>query len=66
MLESKILKNFFEEHHRHFKKKAYTTLQCLCGKHPLHSEHGEWLKRQGDQKPAAPENPDFQKYNPRD
>ncbi len=69
MTESKILKNFFEEHHRNFKKKTYTTLQCLCGQHPFHSDHGEWLKRQGEKKIVSPESPlkpPSRKIHPRD
>jgi hypothetical protein len=49
MLEPKILQNFFEEHHKRLKKRAYTTLQFTCGSHAIHSDYGEWLRRKANE-----------------
>ena len=50
-MESTILKQFFEEHHRQWRKKAHSLFQLTCGNLALHSHYSDWLKHQEKKDP---------------
>ncbi len=44
-MESKILRNFFEEHHRHWRATPQKNFHPFSKAFSLHSDYDEWLKR---------------------
>jgi len=67
MGESKLLKRFFEDQHRKWKKRSYDIHQCTCGNCAQHSEYSEWLKhRNEDSSPYVPTEPREHAHHARD
>lgn len=57
MLESKILKDFFEGQHHKWRKRTHTLYQTVCGNLSRHSDYSEWLKHHEGPDPAPREDP---------
>lgn len=56
-MESNILKKFFEDHHRQWRKKAHSLFQFTCGNLTLHSNYSDWLKHKGVNPPSTTDDP---------
>lgn len=53
MTESKVLKKFFEEQHRKFKKRTYSIPRLTRVEHLIHSNHNEWLRHKVEAESAV-------------
>ena len=51
-MESKILKNFFEQEHRKWKKRAFTIYEYTLG-HSHSSQPTKWMNRPDENKSVA-------------